>query len=215
MMIAVILLTFRRTDYALRAIRSLQKNLAGVPYTWIMADDGSHQDHWHTIYQELYHDNLYAWRSLREGYGAGANWAWETSREISPVTLWLEDDWELRYPLDVSPYVRLLTHHSDIGCVRLGHLPIDLELSSIGREGRMYLNVHKSTQYAFSGNPHLKHTRFMDYGMYPTGMNPGNTEVAYDYQIRTQEGPQIIWPLAIGENPPWSHIGEVQSYETT
>ena len=100
------------------------------------------------------------------------------------------------------------------GMVRLGGLPIDLDLWSTGIDGRMYLKVSKTVNYAFSGNPHLKHSRFLDaYGGYPTGKNPGDTEIAYDNQIRQKKnGPNIIWPLAIGDNPPFAHIGNTPSY---
>lgn len=106
-----------------------------------------------------------------------------------------------------------LRAREDLGMIRLGHLPIGLNLRSVGYEGRMYLDVQKNTQYAFSGNPHLKHSRMRQLsGEYPTGMKPGDTEVAYDWQVRTNGDAAIWWPLVIGDAPYFGHIGTIQSY---
>ena len=116
--------------------------------------------------------------------------------------------------MDIEPYVTLLETEESVGMIRLGHLPVGLDISSAGYNGRMYLHIQKTTQYAFSGNPHLKHTRFRGhYGDYPIGRNPGETEISYDHQIRTANGSSILWPLAIGDTYKFAHIGEVSSYE--
>jgi len=147
----------------------------------------------------------------KQGYGAMANQAWHLAK--GNVTLWLEDDWVLSSRWDLTGYVRLLEQNERIGMIRLGHLPIDLQCFSVGYNGRMYLEIGKNSQYVFSGNPHLKHKRFMSYGMYPTGKNPGDTEIAYDHQYRTNHGQGcILWPLAIGDRFVFSHIGEEKSY---
>lgn len=209
-MINIILLTYQRTEYALRTVRCAKQNLRyDGEIKWIMVDDGSRESHVNAVAEEI---GDVAYRTGRNSYGGNANWAWE--RAQSDVTLWLEDDWELRNPLDITPYVNLLRKHDDIGMVRLGLLPIDLKLYSIGRDGIMYLDVSKESNYAFSGNPHLKHKRFQEYGLYPEGLNPGQTEIAYDYQIRHGDGfSKIVWPVDVGSWGAWSHIGESKSYE--
>jgi len=208
----IILLTYKRTEYVLRTINAFL-NFAQFDgdIVWIVADDGSHSDHVNAVVQEIPGDKK-IWRSKRCSYGANANWAWMRASTIGPVSFWLEDDWELKRPFDLTVYYDLLMNNSDVGMVRLGHMPIDLTLHTVGFAGHMYARVDKVCNYAFSGNPHLKHGRFRQLGDYPEGRNPGETEIAYDYQVRQQSQPEIWWPLLIGDNPPFGHIGQVQSY---
>jgi len=209
-MLQIILLTYKRTGYALRTIKAIKENLIyDGKIAWHVADDGSDSNHVHSIINEIGED--YTLISARKGYGALANEAWMNSK--SNVTLWIEDDWELRHKLDVTPYVKMLNNRDDIGVVRLGHMPINLDLESMGHDGRMYLDVKFNRQYAFSGNPHLKHKRaWSKWGPYPVGLNPGNTEISYDGQIRRIGGLKIVWPLAIGDRFLFAHIGEEKSY---
>jgi len=213
--LSIILLTYQRTDYALRAIDGICENLMYGLFKpdWVVVDDGSDKSHIDAIRAKLDgHEFTHDLYSERVGYGALANKA--MSMALSDVTLWLEDDWVLNRPLVLSPYIALLNENENIGMVRLGHLPIGLELSSEGYSGHMYLNVQKGTQYAYSGNPHLKHKRFYEqYGEMPTGKHPGDTEIAYDAQVRSRYGPRIVWPLQIGDRPYFDHIGEIKSYE--
>lgn len=210
-LVTIIFLTYKRTEYAVRSAASVQANLHydGQAH-WMICDDGSPMAHVDAILDAVEAAGFLQFE--QDGYGVMANTGWNQAGTYSPLTLWLEDDWELKRSLDITPYVRLLVERADVGMIRLGLMPIDLELNSVGYGGRMYLNVQKGTPYAFSGNPHLKHERFTAYGPYPTGKNPGDTEIAYDRQIRAQEGPAIWWPLAIGDDPHFGHIGEVQSY---
>jgi len=208
-MLSIILLTYARTDYAIRTIQGIRRHLMyDGDIEWIVADDGSHRSHFDAVVNEIgYCKSI----TERQGYGANANWAWTSSK--SDVTLWLEDDWELKRDLDITPYVKFLREADYAGMIRLGHMPINLDLHSCGYDGRMYLEVKKSHPYAFSGNPHLKHKRFGQYGKYPEGKNPGDTEIAYDGQIRRHaNGVSIYWPLLIGDNPFFAHIGENKSY---
>ena len=133
------------------------------------------------------------------------------------VLAWLEDDWELRRDLDLTPYARLLAQHDDVGMVRLGHLAIDLDCRTVGYDSVHYLSILPTTNYQFSGNPSLRHRRFWEaFGEYPEGLNPGNTEIAYDAQIRNvglnTNAPRIVWPVDIGGWGVFAHIGEVKSY---
>ena len=212
--VTIILQTYERTEYALATIRSHLKHLkyAG-PLVWYVADDGSRQEHVEAVL-----DAIGPTAEVRDchsrplSYGGSVNRGWDAAR--GSVSYFLEDDWKLCRDLDITPYVRLLMEVEEVGMVRLGHLPVGLLADSRGHDGRMYLNIHKQTNYQFSGNPHLKHDRFgFAYGPYPEGLNPGKTEITYDYRIRTTNGPSIWWPLAIGDNPYFAHIGAVQSYE--
>lgn len=208
----VILLTSGRTQYTLQAIEGVHKNLVYQgEWLWYIAGDNASQEHL-DIVLDATKDTMIGFHSLQLGYGGAVNYAINSLNDY-PVTLLLENDWYLCQQWDLSPYVRLLMEREDVSMIRLGHLPINLDLESYGHNGNMYLNVKKNRQYAFSGNPHLKHRRFYDaYGMYPTGLNPGDTEIAYDSQVRGKDGPMIWWPLSIGDRFLFSHIGQERSY---
>ena len=221
--VGIILITYERTDYAVETVGSVCANLRyDGEFGWYIADDGSRSEHVAAIQTAIRTGGHELWdmHQLRtpqeKGYGASANKAWKTLAEDhdAPITLWLEDDWRLNRPLDITPYVKALHQsHVDVGMIRLGHMPQALDLTTLGYDGRMYGNVKKTQQYAYSGNPHLKHVSYMaSYGLMPTNENPGNTEIHYDHIFRTTSGVQIWWPFAIGDKPYFDHIGEVQSY---
>jgi hypothetical protein len=216
--LSIIIQTYQRTDYATRTVRAACLHLIhDGPTNWIVADDGSKPGHVEMILAEIaLHcpGGSVEVSSGRRSYGRTANEAAALADKKGPVSLWLEDDWELRRDLYLTPYVDLLNGHGSLGMVRLGHLPVGLDAQSVGFDGRMYLEILNTRQYMFSGNPHLKHARFMDhYGPYPTDRNPGDTEIEYDSLVRKGgNGPRIVWPLSIGDNPLFAHIGEVKSY---
>lgn len=211
--LVVILLTSTRTQYAIATIEGLHKNLVyNGTWLWYVAADHSNKEHFDTVVKAV-KDTMIDCHNLQLGYGASVNLAVGKLGDTHPVTLLVEDDWLLSTPLDVTPYVKLLMEREDVGMVRLGHMPINLELESVGYNGHMYLDVKKTRQYAFSGNPHLKHKRFYEqYGLYPTGLNPGETEITYDGIIRGKGGSRIVWPLAIGDRFLFGHIGQERSY---
>lgn len=212
--IVVILLTYARTEYALRTIAALRASLHydGDLLLYI-ADDGSPDEHMQAVAGAVAGLPLIGWHSERMGYGASANKAWYEALQHADLALFLEDDWECR-GLDLTPYARVLTQHEDLGMIRFGHLPIDLDARTCGYDGHMYLRISWESPYCFSGNPALRHRRAREaWGAYPEGLNPGQTEVAYDSQVRTRRGPAIVWPVALGEWGAFGHIGAVKSYE--
>ena len=224
--VVIILQTYQRTAYALRTIQAAERHLKYKDGTlfWYIADDGSEPAHVAELERAILNTTGpdSQWGALgahteKLGYGASANKAWRAALERSAFSLWLEDDWELSRDLDLTPYVRLLAQHDDVGMVRLGHLAIDLDCRTVGYDGVHYLNILPTTNYQFSGNPSLRHRRFWEaFGEYPEGLNPGNTEIAYDAQIRNvglnTNAPRIVWPVDLGGWGVFAHIGEVKSY---
>lgn len=214
--VPIILITSTRTRYAVRTVAAARDRLKyDGRLLWYIAADNSNEQHVTHILAELATERIAGIHYTTGGYGETANLAWRKCREaLLPVTFWLEDDWELQRELDITPAVRLFGQLQHVGCVRYSYLPTGLECDAVGHEWRMYLQIRKTRPYAFSGNPHLKHERFVFYGDYPEGMNPGDTEIHYDGQIRQRphDGPSIWWPLAIGDAPPFRHIGDEKSY---
>ena len=212
--IGVLFTTYRRTDTAIRTILGIRNHLkSGPELVWYLADDGSEEPHTAACWNALEGAVLASAHSERMSVGAGMNKGVSSLLRSTDLILTLEDDWELPQDFDISPYVDLLEREPSIGMVRLGGLPVGLDLRSVGYFGRHYLEVQKTTQYAFSGNPSLRHRRFFEaYGPYPVGLTPGETEIVYDAVIRAAPGPTIVWPVEIGGWGPFSHIG-MQRYE--
>lgn len=216
--LAVVLLAYQRTDYAIETLKTAAHYLDMHPsdVIWYIADDGSDEAHYEKVLATAreHCNGIVMGHSLKRGYAGNANAAVEALKELTPITLWLEDDWRMEWFADTETYMRILLEHEDVGMIRLAHLPANLHAHTVGYKGRMFLDIQKTCQYHYSGNPHLKHSRFfVDYGLWPQDKNPGQTEVHYDYLIRNTKGSKILWPVAIGDEPVFAHIGEVRSYD--
>lgn len=210
----IVFQTYKRTDYALAAIRAIREHLIQpLRLHWFVVDDGSNSDHLKEIAAALPNDNLIGIHSERIGYGALANIAWREAGQRDPITLWLEDDWVLDRDFDPTHYINLLNTNPEIGMVRLCRIPIGQRGEIIGDGSEVYLKLHKGVHYYFSGNPSIRHSRFYEaYGDYPNGLKPGDTEVAYDAKIQNLTGPDIVIPIDIGTWGLFGHIGTEASY---
>lgn len=213
--VVIILQTYERTDYAKRTIKAAKENLIYPDLRWYIADDGSPKKHFNAVKRALRGQDIIGSHNEDLGYGATANKALRAADDISPITLWLEDDWELKRPLDLADYVALLEEDQGAGMIRLAHIPIDLEGITGGWRGQILLRLYATRQYFFSGNPSLRHRRFFEaYNLYPEGLKPGETELKYDEQIQaTGGGPNIYIPIDAGSWGYFGHIGEVKSYD--
>lgn len=216
--IACVMVTYNRTELAVRTIRGLGKYLAYPleKVAWYIADDGSPREHVEVLMREViecgftglgFHNQKF----IPGTYFAGKGWnlALGTAHSKSPFVLWMEDDWELRRPLAISPYLRLLNDRSDIGLIRLGHLAVGSDVRIVGANGIHYLEYLRSTQYAYSGNPHIRHIRFAEaVGPFAEDRNPGEIELDQDAKWRAKLDAPSIWRPA--DIPGWgifAHIG--------
>ena len=213
--ITIILQTWERTEYALRTIAAAQQFLRYPKLHWYIADDGSRPEHVAALREALPDAR---WHSERRGYGGNANAAWLAADEISALTFWLEDDWELRQPLDLYAYAALLLETHEIGMVRLGLLNLDLRGRTWAHNGQVYWKLdhepHHDGTPVFTGHPSLRHQRYREaYGLYPEGLRPGETELAYAYQFRwgRQDGPGIVWPADFPPHGVFGHIGTLKT----
>lgn len=211
--VVVILQTYQRTDYALETVRAMIVNCRYQPLSWYVCDDGSEPAHVDAILNALQDQRVIGYHSQRLGPGKSFNLAWRSAHRVSDITLWLEDDWALSRPLEISHYVQLLEERLDVGMVRLSNLPAGLASVSVGHNDTHYLLLDWSSPYCFSGHPSIRHRRaFEAWGPYPEGFSPGDTEVVYDDRVRERKGPRIIWPVECGGWGPFAHIGKVKSY---
>lgn len=217
--IVIILQTFKRTDVALRTIAAARANLRyDGSLWWYVADDGSPIEHFEAVWQALDGADRIGGHTQRRGYGGNANAAWEHADRIGPLTLWLEDDWELREPLDLWPYAALLMEREDVGMVRLGYINEARCGEWWTHAGLGYHDMERmppdTSFYAFTGHPSLRHRRYREaYGDYPEGLKPGETELQYAYQYRVgpSDGPAIVWPVAYPYGGLFAHIGTVKT----
>lgn len=215
--LAVMLLTYQRTGYALRTICAARRFLRySGRLVWYIADDGSEGGHFAAVRDQLALEGYepVGWHTVKRGYGGNVNAAYDVVQREADLTLFLEDDWELQAELDLDPYARLLLEREDIGMVRLGYLNLNMRGTCIGHGGHLYWQLERDADpYVCTGHPSLRHRRFWQaYGAYPAGLNPGETELAYALQFRTGSGPGIVYPAALGEYGPFGHIGADKSY---
>lgn len=220
------LVTFRRTNEAIRTIQSTSKNLIYPKElrSWYIGDDGSPAQHHFEVMSAFAetgenflgdHNDRMRHTGSENTHNAGLGWnkTLGICHQNSDFVLWLEDDWVLEQPLDLERYVRLLMNREDVGVVSFRILSVGTDVQTVGHDGEVYIKYLRSTQYAYSGNPHLRHARFTkSYGWFAEDRNPGNMELGVDDQYRTLDGPDIWRPLTISPWGGWAHIGTDKSW---
>lgn len=226
--IAIGLVTFRRTREALRTVESTIENLIYPKEKrgWYISDDGSAVRHSAAILSKLgmagesiigFHNERIRHKGDENSHNAGLGWnkCLGLCHQNSDFVLWLEDDWELDEPLDLVPYVKLLMGREDVGICSFRILSVGADVHTVGYEGRHYLRYSRTTQYAFSGNPYLRHARYTKrYGWFAEDRNPGLMELHMDDQYRLAVDNLIdIWrPLDINVWGAWKHIGSDKTW---
>lgn len=218
--LSIALVTYKRTEEALRTIRGISENLSYPKplRLWFVGDDGSGSAHVNALVDELKQrrENLANYHCQRSSPNVGRGWnrVLNMAFRYSDFVLWLEDDWVLTRPFDIRPYVRMLMTNDQVGLVRLGHLAVGSDVHIVGYDGIHYLQYQKTTQYAYSGNPQIRHRRFVDaYGRYSEEeMNPGDLELDYDSRFRNNPGPAIWRPADIPGWGVFAHIGKEKTW---
>ena len=211
--ITVILQTYKRTEYALATIEAARELLHYEgDLRWYVADDGSPAEHFHAVWDAL---DRPAGHSMRRGYGGNANAAW--SAADSALTFWLEDDFMLREPLDLTPHAYALMDCPELGMIRLGYIHHERLEPARFFAGRRYHTLPRywpdTSFYTFTGHPSLRHKRYRTaYGDYPEGLAPGETELAYAFQYQgATDGPLIVWPEDYPTAGLFAHIGSIKT----
>lgn len=222
--LAIGMVTYKRTAEALKTIRSTIKNL-NYPQELIgfyLADDGSDEKHHTTLLKELAKHDIRVIGEHNErfreesNYNCGKGWnkGLGICHQYSEFVLWLEDDWNLERPLDLVPYVTLLRDREDVGIVTFRILSVGAEVRTVGYNGEIFLDYQKTTQYAYSGNPYLRHGRFTrKYGWFAEDRSPGHIELDMDDRFRLSENGPAIWrPVNLSIWGGWSHIGTEKTW---
>ncbi len=213
--ITIILLTYERTEYALRTVKSVLSNIRYPNINWFIADDGSCSDHVNQVVESLSGHNIIGTWSQRDSYGRSANEGIAAARAQGQLAFFLEDDWELTQELDLWPYAATLMEDESVGMIRMGYLNEGVQGKTFGHRGQLYWKLDDSSPYIFAGHPSLRHLRFHDHaGDYTEKLQPGETELAmaWKYKASSDPKPSIVWPCMFGQNGLFAHIGSVQSY---
>jgi hypothetical protein len=207
--IAILLITYKRTELAQRTIRGV-KQFLDYPkdkLVWHVADDGSSAQHVDTVLHTISVGAGYT-NAERRGVGHSMNMGMDACLLRADYILWLEDDWELTAPFDLRPCVQLLTEREDVGMVRLGYISPGIRGELIGGAGRLWWRLDKGPTYTFTGHASLRHRRFCEaYGHYQEGLAAGETEIAMCTTVNNRIGPAVVVPAFTGEWGPFGHIG--------
>ena len=218
--LCIVLLTYERTDMAIRTIRGVLTNLDYPEelISWYVADDGSKSSHMEAIFRELQGHNLTGWHNQKyQGgtsfCGKGWNIGLMKAHQQSDYVLWLEDDWVLRTKMDIRPYMLMLMERQEVGICRLSGLTTDNILKVCAHRGTHYFDYLRSAPFCYSGNPHIRHVRFSEYyGVFAIDQTPGDIEVFYDIKYhQMKDGPSIWRPCDI---PAWGIFGHIGNERT-
>lgn len=217
--LAILLLTYKRTHEALETIKSTHNHLM-YPLDrikWYVADDGSPKEHVDAILSCILarNPNLIGWHNEKFSeipYACGIGWnkGLGLCHQHTDFVLVLEDDWRMDENLDAERAVRLLQEREDVGIVSFRILSTGADVHTVGHDGMIYLEYQRTTQYAYSGNPHIRHARYTKhYGWYAEDRSPGLIELHQDdqYRLDVSGGPKIWRQANLDPWGAWHHIG--------
>lgn len=218
--LTVMLLTYARTEYA---VRTLQAFLANARFDGELrvhiADDGSDPEHVDQLYMiatNAMGKEPTVTNAERGGYGKSYNMATHVVHDFSDVVLPLEDDWELLRQFDFTPLVDDLLCAERFGCMRLGYIgytqPLRSEFLYHNEHHYLLLDPQSPEPHVFSGNPRLETVDWQrKVGLWPEGLHQGETEFAVAHIPAARAG--VVWPIEYvhPRGDLFGHIGSVQA----
>jgi len=206
-LVVAMIITYKRTDLAMRTIKALKEKLAYPNLGWHIADDGSPPEHIEALKEAIGRD-VPTNNSNRKGVGVSMNLGMRECLVRADHILWLEDDWELQQPFDLRLSVALLKERQEVGMIRLGYISPGLEAALISSNGHLWWRLKKGPQFSFTGHASLRHRRFCEaYGSYKEGLTPGETELWMCERFKSADGPDIALAVDGGAYGVFSHIG--------
>ncbi len=240
--VTVVIITYDRREILRQTFQGLYDNLYydGV-LKYLIADDCTGGNYRESVLYDikqidlLQDDVTFLSTPKNSGWGANFNFAYQHIRD--EIILLIEDDYKQVAPIDISPYVALLTANERIGNVRLdgiaGHRVVahmaEYDISDYiphHRQGTAYpghlhywlLDSGSPELWLCSNRPSLRHRRFFDYhGMYDEGLQLGATEESYAHRVRDnmKANPDLAPCIAVplDATPFYDHIGV--SYQHT
>lgn len=221
--LCIVLLTYQRTEMAVRTVKGIADNLDYPKEltSFYVADDGSQSTHVEAIFKALQDGGLqlagYHSQKFYAGTpfcGIGWNHGLQKAHQTADYVMLLEDDWVLEKPLDIRPYIWMLSEREDVGMVRLSGLAEGNIVEVKTHRGTHYLEYLRMSRMCYSGNPHIRHLRFSQYyGAFATELTPGDLEVWFDAKFhRMKDGPEIWRPAELNPWGPFGHIGRERTW---
>lgn len=244
--VTILVCTFNRVNELAKTLTALNENLKYKgELRYVVCDDatpGNYLDKLkrRTIWKELQPE--FVTTEKNSGWAANVNnglyhaFGGETMGGEIDFVFFIEDDYILFQPLDLTLGVAIMLARTDLGMLRYrgtsGHHLVyhatEANLDSVlpdyqqglGLPGRVtYLQIDSGSPdlYIYSHGAHLRHVRFDQfYGEYPTGLKLGQTEEAFAHTVK--DGMKRPGAPAVAILPEWipmwfDHIG--QSYQHT
>lgn len=220
--VGIVLTTYNRQAMAEVTVQALIDNLKYDNLQWCLVDDGSSPSYVQHLAGMISGtgSSPVVYDSARRGVGHGMNYGMRHFFERgTDFILMMEDDWRLSKPLDLAPYVEVIskTHYSFI---RFGYLAAGLLGYTVGQDdtgvpGKMFWRLEPNQHtYRYTGHPSLRHRRFNDKhlggcGMFDEGLTPGMTELSMCGKVN-KYGPNpsnILIPCEAGQWGFFEHIG--------
>jgi len=208
--IAVLLLTYNRLDYARRTLQAAAENLRASELLRVhIADDGSSQEYRDTLFAEAQAlfgaDVVTITNSERRGYGGSYNAASQVVHSLmaddglAPLILPLEDDWVLTRPLDLDPLAAVL-RDGTFGCIRLGYLgwtqALRGEFVWARDQAFLRLDPESPERHVCAGHPRLETVEWeRAVGPWDEGLAAGATEFEWCGRRAAREG--VAWPVEL------------------
>jgi hypothetical protein len=226
-------LTYKRPQYGILSLRGLLDHLRyDGPVRFLIVDGGSPD--WHLqMYAQLLGAVSYQ-IVQRDGFPAMLSACAEHDGELWLTVL---DDFVLSAAMDVTPDVRLLLEHADIGHIRMGRMAhwdvpkqtVYAELRGHGPGCAPYWVLDKersSASYMWTLGFGITHRRMWDaYApLTPTPAHqPGEAELAMNEAFKTKAGPTVAVPMRLWAGAGMSlplgeavrHLGYVRTDEYT
>lgn len=222
-MIAIILLTYNRLEYAKTTLTSTLTNLKTSEGLHLhIASDGDTKEYLAElrgvagVYLEPSH--ITDSNVSRMGYGTSYNAATQVVHNLTgcEYVLPLEDDWELMRELSIDPMISALRDRV-FGCIRMGYIGYtqQLKASFVSHMGYHYLALDpdSSEPHVFAGHPRIETVAWeRSVGPWPQGLQPGQTEWEIAHRRSARE--QVAWPVSqiSPGGDAFAHIGAVRSW---
>lgn len=205
--VVAMLVTYKRTDLAVRTVTAVKEKLTYPKLGWHIADDGSPLEHMEALFEAI-GERVPTTNALRKGAGRSMNWGQKEAWQRANYILWLEDDWELVHLLDLRPFVQMMEELPTVGMIRMGYISPGLSGTLTSAAGQLWWLLNKGDQYTFAGHAQLRARRFFKaYGPYKEGLTPGQEELYMCSEFTYKQGPTAAINAEMGIYGYFAHIG--------
>jgi hypothetical protein len=205
----VLLATYKRTDAAIRTVKSLQTYLKYPNLHYHICDDGSGETddgtgRWHVgVLTEAFGGDV-TWHEMgtqpgQFDTGGNINRGIRAARDNGcAIHMLVFDDWALYRELDLRPMADILEREASVGYIRLSFrvpglsgICTQYDVQRLNQPWMWFRlirnwslhNPWKTEGFLVSTQPYIAHLRFFQaYGWHPEGITPGKAEVGLNTQ---------------------------------